>query len=127
MIGINDTITRILGESRTLPIKEPLLCGVIQSPFLFEIMGKIYGTTTEKELMDIIAARDSESFLGLGVLLRVILAVTISRWVLERNHSLILKDPTKRNYPPTETDYARSMLFIFLNPFEINTDMACRT
>ena len=109
---INNTVSKLLCQSRTLPSKEPLLRDRLQSQFLFEILSKIYGTTTEKQLQRIILAKDSQSLLRLDLLLRVVLAATVSHWVLEGKNEIILKDPTERDNTIREAYFARSMLLM---------------
>lgn len=80
-----------------------------QSTFFFDLLGYVYGVTTEEELTSILVSRPSQSVLKLGQLLKVFLAAVVSLWVLQEQHGIIVKDPTARNKSFFEKEVAKSI------------------
>ena len=115
--AIDEAVLCLLKGSRTLSIQEPRLQNTLRfaethqrngccSPFFSRILHHVYGTTSERQLVDVLT-RNAGSMLDLGQLLRVTLGAIISMWVLDKDHDVILEDPTERNKTPTEKEFER--------------------
>lgn len=115
IIEIKDAVTRLLRASRTLPTKSPHWNSWFQSPLFVHLLSKVYGTATEKQLLDVISSNHSHSLLSQEQLLRVILGAVISDWIFDKQHTMILKDPTERKMTSTEIDFARGVLIVVSN------------
>lgn len=113
---IEDAVTRLLRASRTLPMKSPDWNSWFKNPLFVTLLCKVYGTVTKEELLNVIPSNFPQSVLSQEQLLRALLGAVISHWVFERQHSLILKDPTERERNSTEDDLARGMLPFRLLP-----------
>ena len=101
---ITQIVDHLLRSSRTLGTNQPLWRDILQQPFLFDTMSKVYGTTTNEELLEALFTKPATSSLNLSLTLKVILAATVSRWVLEGRNDLILKDPTERDEGKNRTE-----------------------
>ena len=113
--AIDEAVMCLLRASRTLSVQEPQLQYTLpfaethrrngcRSPFFSRVLSHVYGTTTERQLADVLT-RNAGSMLDLGQLLRVTLGAVISMWVFNKDHDEILEDPTERNKTATEKEF----------------------
>lgn len=119
LTDIGKAVEGLLIRSRTEKHSQPLLEKVFNSPVVLTLLDIVYGTTTERELQQVLAGGQSQSYLDLGELLKVMLATAITAWVLLRQHDKLPQDPSKRKLSLTEIDIRDGMSALFFSFAEL--------
>ena len=108
---ISNAVTLLLRTTGASGKHSPQMREVFFSPFIHDLLSKVYGTTTKPQLEKLLHSNLAQSFLDLGQLLRVLLAADISHNIFEKQDDRIPQDPTERAKTFAERRFAQGTTF----------------